>query len=75
MTDAEYQEAKRRIVAYEQTRAKRVLYKKIQDTADTMIIKTSAGETLALTGAEPLAAVRDYVTAKLLELDAEAEKI
>jgi len=75
MTPEEYQEAKQTTVQYETLVAERDKLKRIKDTADTLSIASIDGEVMELTGAEPLAALGEYVTTKLQDIDKAIDNI
>jgi hypothetical protein len=75
MTEEEYQAAKQAIATYEQKKAAREEYVEIRNTADTLIVVGKNGKQIVLKGAEPIAAIIDYVNAKIAEIDGEKEAI
>lgn len=75
MTEDEYMAAKAAISTYEIKKAERELYVKIRNTADTMVIYSKDGDKMVLKGAEPIAAIVEFVNKKIAEIDGEKESI
>ena len=69
MTSTEYEEMKTLIRQYEVDRDERAKYVAIRNEADTLVIRTSDGREIELVGAEPIAAVKEYVDAKIAAID------
>ena len=75
MTAEEYQRYKTLVLQYEAQLKERDKLVIIRNTADTLVVRTNAGDEIELVGAEPLASVRQYVDDKLAEIDANMEAL
>ena len=75
MTAEEYQKAKQQIAEYERLADLRDTYTIIKNSADMVVIRCDDGREIVLEGAEPIAAVQDYVLQKLSEIDNQKERV
>jgi len=75
MTAEEYAAAKQAIRSYEELITQREKYKRIKDTADTLVIRDDVGSEIELIGSEPLAALGTYVDEKIATIDIQLRDI